>query len=301
MAEKQGKLGDSWNNYANRLVKLLGWEHIGDKNMDLKGSDGEEYGVDSILKYKVAGKETLQTVILESKRYAQSSIKAVTLSKWIKRLKEKLDGLRNSEELLKEFPELNDCSQTNLGVIMLWVHDGDEKYMNGTYQHFLENTIISTGAKAGLYSRIMVLDNRRILQLCAMVDSLKTYDDYDFVYPSGIIDNVAIEQSKVLSVEYMMSNIIIANGEKENIESSLVFYFGDITEANMTLLMSFLSKYQRIDKMKTLQIYYYDKSDAVLDVINSFKSKDDYKDILDFKKLAHYTFDSEPQTIANDD
>lgn len=50
MAEKQGKLGDSWNNYANRLVKLLGWEHIGDKNMDLKGSDGEEYGVDSILK-----------------------------------------------------------------------------------------------------------------------------------------------------------------------------------------------------------------------------------------------------------
>lgn len=301
MAEKQGKLGDSWNNYANRLVKLLGWEHIGDKNMDLKGSDGEEYGVDSILKYKVAGKETLQTVILESKRYAQSSIKAVTLSKWIKRLKEKLDGLRNSEELLKEFPELNDCSQTNLGVIMLWVHDGDEKFMNGTYQHFLENTIISTGAKAGLYSRIMVLDNRRILQLCAMVDSLKTYDDYDFVYPSGIIDNVAIEQSKVLSVEYMMSNIIIANGEKENIESSLVFYFGDITEANMTLLMSFLSKYQRIDKKKTLQIYYYDKSDAVLDVINSFKSKDDYKDILDFKKLAHYTFDSEPQTIANDD
>lgn len=147
----------------------------------------------------------------------------------------------------------------------------------------------------------MVLDNRRILQLCAMVDSLKTYDDYDFVYPSGIIDNVAIEQSKVLSVEYMMSNIIIANGEKENIESSLVFYFGDITEANMTLLMSFLSKYQRIDKKKTLQIYYYDKSDAVLDVINSFKSKDDYKDILDFKKLAHYTFDSEPQTIANDD
>lgn len=93
MAEKQGKLGDSWNNYANRLVKLLGWEHIGDKNMDLKGSDGEEYGVDSILKYKVAGKETLQTVILESKRYAQSSIKAVTLSKWIKRLKEKLMAL----------------------------------------------------------------------------------------------------------------------------------------------------------------------------------------------------------------
>lgn len=301
MAEKQGKLGDNWNDYANRLVKLLGWEHVGDKNMDLKGAEGEEYGVDSILKYRVAGKETLQTVVLESKRYAQSSIKTTTLPNWIKRLKEKLNGLRNSEELLKEFPELNDCSQTNLGIIMLWVHDADENYLNETYQRHLENTIIFTGAKAGSYSRIMVLDNRRIVQLCAMHDALKTFDDYDFVYPSGIIDNVAIEQSKVLSVEYMMSNIIIAKGEKDGKESSLVFYFGKISEANMSLLMSYLSKYQRIDKKKSLLIYYYDKSDSVLDVVNSFKSKDDYKEILDFKRLAHYSFDSEPQTIANNE
>lgn len=301
MAEKQGKLGDNWNDYANRLVKLLGWEHVGDKNIDLKGSDGEEYGVDSILKYKVAGKDTLQTVLLESKRYAQTSIQTATLPKWIKRLKEKLDGLKNSEELLKEFPELNDCSHTNLGIIMLWVHDADETYLNGTYQRHLENTIISTGAKAGYYTRIMVLDNRRIVQLCAMLDALKTFDDYDFVYPSGIINNVAIEHSKVLSVEYMMSNIIIARGEKEGKESSLVFYFGEITEANMTLLTSFLSKYQRIDNKKPLLVYFYDKSDRVLDVVNSFKSKDDYKKILDFKKLAHYSLDSEPQTIANNE
>ena len=137
MAEKQGKLGDNWNDYANRLVKLLGWDHIGDKNMDLKGNDGEEYGVDSILKYKVAGKDTLQTVILESKRYAKTSIQSNTLFKWVKRLKEKLDGLRNSEELLKEFPEMDDCSQTNLGVIMLWVHDADESYLNGTFQNLI--------------------------------------------------------------------------------------------------------------------------------------------------------------------
>lgn len=301
MAEKQGKLGDSWNEYANRLVRLLGWERIGDKNMDLKGADGEEYGVDSILKYKVAGTDTQQTVLLESKRYAQKSILSATLSKWIKRLKEKLDGLRNSEELLKEFPELDYCSQTNLGVIMLWVHDADENYLNGTFQHLLENTIISTGAKPGSFSRIMVLDNRRIVQLCAMLEALKTYEDFNFVYPAGIIDNVAIEQSKVLSVEYMMSNIIIADGVKNGITSSLVFYFGSVTEASIALLMKFLSQYQRIDKNKPLLIYYYDKSDTVLDVINSFKAKDSYKDILDFKKLTHYSFDSEPQMIANDE
>ena len=69
----------------------------------------------------------------------------------------------------------------------------------------------------------------------------------------------------------------------------------------MTLLTSFLSKYQRIDNKKPLLVYYYDKSDRVLDVVNSFKSKDDYKKILDFKKLAHYSLDSEPQTIANNE
>lgn len=301
MAEKQGKLGDNWNDYANRLVKLLGWDHIGDKNMDLKGNDGEEYGVDSILKYKVAGKDTLQTVILESKRYAKTSIQSNTLFKWVKRLKEKLDGLRNSEELLKEFPEMDDCSQTNLGVIMLWVHDADESYLNGTFQNLLENTIITTGAKPGSYLRIMVLDNRRIVQLCAMRDALKTFDDFNFVYPAGIIENVAIEQSQILSVEYMMSNIIIADAVKDGKTSSLVFYFGEISESNMSLLMKFLSQYQRIDKNKSLLIYYYDKSDTVLDVLNSYKNKEDYKNILDFKKLAHYSFDSEPQTIANDE
>lgn len=301
MAERQGKLGDNWNDYSNRLAKLLGWQHVGDKNMDLKGADGEEYGVDSILKYKVAGKEIMQTVLLESKRYAMSSIKATTLFNWIKRLKEKLDGLRNSEELLKEFPELDNCSCTNLGIIMLWVHDADENYLNNQYQNYLENTSFSTGAKSGSYLRVMVLDNRRIVQLCAMYDELKSFDDFNFVYPSGIIDNIAIEQNKVLSVEYMMSKVIIANGRKNDKEISLTFYYGTVTDANMTILMTFLSKYQRIEKDKPLYVYYYDKSDSVIDVINSFENKDSYKGFLRFKKLQHYSINSEPKMIANDE
>ena len=51
MAENQGVLGDQWNDYANRLLKLLGWEHIGDKDMDITGSGGETYGIDAIARY----------------------------------------------------------------------------------------------------------------------------------------------------------------------------------------------------------------------------------------------------------
>lgn len=301
MAEKQGKLGDNWNDYANRLVQHLGWQHIGDKNMDLKGSEGEEYGIDSILKYKIPGHDVLQTVLLESKRYSKDSISSGTLTKWLKRLKEKLDGLRNSEELIKEFPELDDCSPTNLGIVMLWVHDANEEYLDDTFQRYLESTIINTGAKPGAYSRIMVLDNRRIVQLCVIIDVLQKYDDFNFVYPSGIIDNVAVEKSKVLTIEYMMSNIIIAECTKKGKSSSVVFYLGKMSESSMTLLIQFLNIYQRIDANHPLVIYHYDNSDSVLDVVNSYKNKKGFKDIVDFKTLAHYAINSEPQTIANDE
>ena len=128
--------------------------------------------------------------------------------------------------------------------------------------------------------------------------------------PSGLVIFSSLSKNSFLfsskrywtvPVEYMMSNIIIADAVKAGKTSSLVFYFGEISESNMSLLVKFLSQYQRIEKNKPLLIYYYDKSDTVLDVINSYKNKDDYKNILDFRKLAHYSFDSEPQTIANDE
>lgn len=302
MAEKQGKLGDNWNDCADRLLKKLGWQHIGDSNMDLTGSDDKEYGVDSIYKYSVAGKSTMQTVILESKRYQQSSISATNLQKWVERLKEKLSQLRNSKELMNQFPELEDCSPTNLGIIMCWVHDGEKKYLNETFQRYLESTIINTGAKSGAYSRIMVLDNRRIVKLCSMIDELiNKYDDYDFVYPSGIIDNDVLIMHKVLSVEYMMSDIIIAEGRKDGKIFSVVFYFGQITESSVSSLLEFLQVYQRVEEKKPLVIYYYDEIDNAIDVINSFKEKDSYKGILDFKIPMHFALDREPSIIANND
>lgn len=301
MAEKQGKLGDNWNDCADRLLKKLGWQHIGDSNMDLTGSDDKEYGVDSIYKYSVAGKSTMQTVILESKRYKQSSISATNLQKWVERLKEKLSQLRNSKELMNQFPELEDCSPTNLGIIMCWVHDGEKKYLNETFQRYLESTIINTGAKSGAYSRIMVLDNRRIVKLCSMIDELNRFDDYDFIYPSGIIDNDILVAQKVLSVEYMMSDIIISEGRKDGKSSSIVFYFGQISERSVSSLLEFLQVYQRIENKKPLVIYYYDRIDNAIDVINSFKEKDSYKDILEFKTPTYYALDCEPSIIANND
>lgn len=300
MAEKQSKLGDSWNRCAERLLKHLGWQHIGDSNIDLPGSDSKEYGIDSILKYAVAGKSMMQTAILESKRYKKASIQSGTLQKWIECVKDKLNALRNSKELLIEFDELDGSSPTNLGILMIWVHDADEKYLNETFQKYLDNTIINTSTR-GTYSRIMVLDNRRIVRLCSMVEALQKFDDYNFVYPAGIVDNDAIVENHVLSVEYMMSDLIIAECQKDNVSSSVVFYFGKMSESTINTLMEFLKVYQRIDSKKQLIIYHYDHNDRTMDIISSYKEKEILKDILDFRKLTHYALNDEPSVIANGD
>lgn len=301
MAERQGKQGDSWNNCAGRLLKNFGWQMIGDSNIDLKGSDSKEYGVDSILKYTVAGKSLKQVAVLESKRYAKNSLQSGTLQKWVERLKDKLNALRNSKELLAEFgTEMEDCLPVNLGVIMVWIHDADENYLNATFQRYLENTIITTGAKAGSYSRIIVLDNRRIVRLCSMFEALKMYDSFGFVYPAGIVDNDIQVLNKVLSVEYMMSDIIIAKGVKDKKEKSLVFYFGKMTESSVSLLMDCLNVYQRAESTTPLVIHYYESNSDTINVINSFKKKDYYKDILRFEKLTHFAYNDEPALIAND-
>lgn len=301
MAERQVKLGESWNECARRLLQLLGWKFIGDSDMDLPGTDSKEYGVDSILKYKVAGKSSMQTALLESKRYAKDSIKSETLQQWLERFQKKLSMLRNSKELLKEFTDLEDCLPTNLGVIMVWVHDADEAYLNQIFQRYLESTVINTGGRLGAYSRIMVLDNRRITKLCAMIEALKNYDDFNFVYPSGIVDNDAIEENKVLSVEYMMSDIIIAECRKGRKPASVVFYFGKMSEPSVEALMEFLKVYQRVDSKKTLDIYYYDSGADTINVVNSFKNKESYKKIISFQKLTHFAFNDEPSVIANDE
>lgn len=301
MGERQRKLGDSWNACAGRLLKQFGWIHIGDSDMDLPGIDSKEYGIDSILKYQVAGKKMMQTVLLESKRYAMTSIQAGTLQNWLETLKNKLNKLRNSKELLKEFEELEECSPTNLGIIMLWVHDADESFLNDTLQKRIENTIINTSGRVGAYSRIMVLDNRRIVRLSSMMDALKGFDDYDFVYPAGIIDNETIVENKVLSVEYMMSDMILAECKKADKLSSVVFYFGKMTESNVNTLLEFLKVYQRVDSKKELQIFYYDSTNGTQDVVNSFKKKESYRDIIAFKKLSHFAYNDEPSLIANDE
>lgn len=300
MAEQQGKLGNFWNDNVVALVEKLGWKHIGDKDMDLPGTDEEDHGIDCLLSYENPGKTIRQTVLLESKHYAKTSLSPSKLRGWIETLHKKQNVLKASEDLQKEFPSLADCSETNLGVIMCWVHDADEDYLSNTFQNYLESASIPSAPRTGVYSRIMVLDNRRIVRLVSMLQELKKAKSYSFVYPSAINDNTQIERTTVLSVEYMMSNIILSECEVKSGTVTTVFYFGEMEIPAIETLFGFLGKYQQLDKDRSIKIYYYEHSERTANVINHFKGDKEYENIR-FMRMQNLAINAIPSFNTEED
>lgn len=298
MAENQGVNGDAWNNRAVALLNLLGWDHIGDKNMDLPGSDDKEYGVDALVCYDSPSMNVQQSCIVESKRYSVNSIKTISLRNWVDRLRIKLDALYQSNSLAEEFPRLEDCCSINMGVIMCWLHDvKDEQYFDIEFSKQLDNALINTMPKTMSYKRIFVLTNPRIVRLCAIAKIVEE-GSYSFVYPSQIIKDRPLVRSKVLSIEYAMSNIIFAEqtvGEKKN---SVVFYLGRMNLDNLRILKESLTLYNLIEEDKDLIIYHYDDDETTRTIIPDVRKEFGMLHV-DFKALDHYDISKEPSILKN--
>ena len=300
MAEDQGVNGDEWNKSAVKLLSLLGWEHIGDFDMDVKGVDEKYYGVDSIMKYESPSLATKQSVIIESKRYSVNSFNEATFNNWLKRLNTKLDAFQNSSELLEQFPTLSDCCTFNLGVIIIWFHDlSTEEFIKGKFRQILQSPKMYSMPRNHGYKRIIVLDNSKILKLCYIYDIVKS-GEIRFLYPSQLIGNKPVRRSSILTIDYILSNIILAEKKANNGSSNIVFYFGQFTVAAFKLLYAALLQYQFLDADKDLTIYHYDNSDQNRkikpEIQNIFKGVS-----LSLLKMNHYQLNNVPPILENDE
>lgn len=304
MAESQGVNGDIWNDHAVKLMELFGWDHIGDKNMDLSGSDGKEYGVDALMLGETPHLDVYQTCVLESKRYATSSLSQSVLKKWIETLRKKLELFSNSSELYDEFPSLREGSNANLGVIMCWVHDAiNEDYFEETFNGLLRNCIINTQPNNKLSSkRIVVFSNPKIVRLAAVAEKiLKNPKKYRFVYPSQLLGGKPMVKSNVLTIEYAMSDFILAERQKDDRIQNIVFFIGKISSLAFQCLYDALLMYNFIEKDKEIVIYYYgtqiDNRLAIAEGKRIFKDIDPK-----FVSLTSLNLTSEPSILSiNDD
>ena len=282
MAEDQSVDGDRWNDQANKLLLKLGWESIGDSNMDLPNEDNVKHGVDRIFKYNELRASSKQEVVLvEAKRYKTTSFTNALLETWIRTLDSKLVKLKMSTDLYEKFPALNGIP-LRTGLILIWFHNIND-YIS--YKESFKNSFATIKLQRRNVSpnKIYVLENDSIVKLaslCLAIDAINKASlvrNLQFYYYSQ--GGHPAKRSPILNPNFMMSKFILADYiNKKNIENKVVFYFGKLTKQAFMRLQLALSQYAYLDKDKPLHIYTYLRDDGEFrkvmpDIIKLFPEK----------------------------
>lgn len=302
MAEDQSYNGGEWNKQFCKILHLLGWEKIGDFDMDIKTEDGKDRGVDSLFKFYNPYKESYEGVIVESKRYQTESFQNGSIKKWVEILELKLDKCKNSAEFQELFPEFKDMSLCH-GIIGVWCPDDDIKSFNLKFFTDIENTIINPKRNATI-NRILVFNNNKILELCSLLEIVKDLESrklkrkFSFFHRST--DNFAATRSNTLLPLEMLGKFILGEFHDEiGVENKVVFYFGELNIASFRLLRSALSQIGYIDKDKPLTIYTYKRDETNFRKIKP-NITDIFSDIDEFNLEEMEQYKSIPKFIKNE-
>lgn len=291
MAEDQGYNGDKWNDYVVYLLSQFGWEKIGDTNMDLEGEDENIGGVDALMAYDQPGYAMRRTVVVESKRYKQSSLSKSVIDGWLSVLSKKLDFFRNSEKLIEQFPLLQDCENLKHGLILNWITDADKEFLANYAAYLLDYSNQTTASLKG-WKRVAIANNERINMLRSILNVMKSRS-CNFFYPSQLTGTNSGVYKKVLTIEYMFSNIILA--EDANSHEKIIFYFGQMNYESLEALGQCLNLYQYSIEGSNMSIYHYEDNDDVRKILPTVKGKLFANINVNFTALEKFAIDTEPK------
>lgn len=266
MAEDSQYKGELWNKRAIKLLNLFSWDMIGDSGMDLEGSDGEKYGIDSLYSFKDPAKDIPESLILEAKSYKTTSFSKSKLQEWIDRLNIKILELRNSEYLIERFPIFKDISILKIGLIFIWFDDIEnyKEYRQKFLEILSEIKVSSRTFRNGVYNKIYVIDNDLISKLCSLYTVVREFNEnFKFYYPSAFIHERAVQRSAVLSLDYFFSKFILGQlkSSGKRYDTNIVFYWGELDVRSFEMLKSILKSYSFVDQEFKLVIYKYKRDD----------------------------------------
>lgn len=266
MAEDSQYKGELWNKRAIKLLNLFSWDMIGDSGMDLEGSDGEKYGIDSLYSFKDPAKDIPESLILEAKSYKTTSFSKSKLQEWINRLNIKILELRNSEYLIERFPIFKDIATLKIGIIFIWFDDIEnyKEYRQKFLEILSEIKVSSRTFRNGVYTKIYVIDNDLISKLCSLYTVVREFNEnFKFYYPSAFIHERAVQRSAVLSLDYFFSKFILGQlkSSGKRYDTNIVFYWGELDVRSFEMLKSILKSYSFVDQEFKLVIYKYKRDD----------------------------------------
>lgn len=276
--EDQHYNGDIWNREAFALLKKFGWSRIGDYDMDIKGEDGKKMGIDTIVKFDTPLKAKPQLAVLEAKRYETKSFNKIFLQDWIERLDKKLLKLRNSAPFVEKFPDVDNCTISDVGIIAIWFSDIDNyKIFRPKFDEALVQVSVSTRTRRAGVNRIYVLDNTRFMRLFALQNVIETIKDrengeFNFLYSPRYISGLPLVRQKTLTIENIFSDIIFAEFKCGGEMISYIFYFGQLDLNSFRFLRNAYSKTSLWDKCIKIVLYVYDADDEFRKIENDIKT-----------------------------
>lgn len=290
--EDQHYNGDIWNHEAFALLKKFGWRRIGDYDMDVLGSDGKKMGIDTIVEFETPLKAKPQLAILEAKCYKTTSFNKSLLQEWIEKLDKKLLKLRNSASFVEKFPDVENCTIADVGIIAIWFSDTDN--YNSFQPRFIEalkQVSVSTRDRRAGSSKIFVIDNTRFMRLFALHTAINdhkdfTFEKFNFVYPARYIGNEPVARSKTLTIEYIFSDIIFAETKDNGKNFSHIFYFGQQNLPSFRLVRDAYSKTPLWDKDVGIYLYVYDADGDFRKIENEIKENVFNGFTITIKKMA---------------
>ena len=136
-------------------------------------------------------------------------------------------------------------------------------------------SLSSRQRKAGT-NKIFVLDNVMFMKLFVLQDvlrELKKDTDITFLYASRFINEEPISRSKVLTLEYMFSDIIFAESGKGSTHKAYIFYFGQLNYVSFELVYSAYSNTSLYDKDIPIDLYVYNKDDEFRKIESEIKER----------------------------
>lgn len=247
--EDQSHDGGEWNRRAFALFQKFGWDRIGDRDMDVMGEDDSKMGIDTIVRYVSPLKTRPQVAILEAKHYLTTSFNKSKLEDWISRLDTKLTKLRNSETFKERFPQVEECTVLNTGIIAIWFHDTEEySNFNTTFKSILKQISISGRQRKIGLSNIYVIDNEKFMRLFALSEELnyirKNGDvEFNFVYSQAFTSGQPVKRLPILTIEGIFSDVVFGEEKKQDgSQRSHIFYFGNNDYKSLQIVKSIFAK-----------------------------------------------------------
>lgn len=185
--------------------------------------------------------------------------------------------LRNSAPFVEKFPDVDNCTISDIGIIAIWFSDTyNYREFYPKFKEALNQVSVSTRTRRAGVNSIYVLDNTRFMRLFALqnaIDNIKKEDgEYNFIYSPRYISGSPLTRQKALTIENIFSDIIFAEFKRGGETTSYIFYFGQLDLNSFRFLRNAYSKTSLWDKDIKIILYVYDADDEFRKIENDIKT-----------------------------